>query len=227
MGGHLASRISPKRLLANAFYPRYSPFIDKLNRNPLFVKFIKENEFAPCYEDRYGMFDDVMRHIGPDAIDYLEFGVWKGASIKYWSEKNQRPESRFTGFDTFTGLPEAWDFRPEGTFDVEGQMPKIDDRRISFVPGLFQQTLPEFLTKFSPSNRLVLHLDADIYSATMYVLARLHHLIVPGTILIFDEFGDVQHEFRAYNDYITSHMRGCKVLCGSFQYYTLALEVIK
>lgn len=223
----MQTKISSKRLLASLLYPRHSAFIDKLNRNPLFVEFIKENQSVPCYEDRYAMYDNVLRHIGPSAIDYLEFGVWKGASIKYWSEKNRNPDSSFTGFDTFTGLPEAWDFRPAGTFDVQGQIPKIDDSRVAFVAGLFQQTLPEFLTGFSSRKRLVLHLDADLYSATMYVLARTHDLIVPGTILMFDEFGDVQHEFRAYNDYVLSHMRQCKVICGSYQYYTLVVEVTK
>ncbi|MBR0875136.1 hypothetical protein JQ633_32585 [Bradyrhizobium tropiciagri] len=224
----MQTKISPKRILANTLYPRYSAFVDKLNRNPLFVKFIKENEpTAPCFEERYEMYDHVMKHIGDGAVDYLEFGVWKGASIKYWAEHNAQSESRFAGFDTFTGLPEAWDFRPAGTFDVEGKIPEINDPRVQFVAGLFQQTLPQFLNGFSIRNRLVLHLDADLYSATLYVLARLHHLIVPGTILMFDEFGDVQHEFRAYNDYISSHMRECRVLCGSYQYYTLALEVVK
>jgi O-methyltransferase len=221
----MPSKISSKRLLANALYPKYSAFVDKLNRNPLFVKFVAEHGNVPCYPERYEMYDDVIRRIGSGPIDYLEFGVWKGASIKYWSDKNPSPESRFVGFDTFTGLPEAWDFRPAGTFDVAGEIPKVDDPRVSFCAGLFQQTLPDFLEGFAPQHRLVIHLDADIYSATLYVLARLHHLIKPGTILIFDEFGDVQHEFRAFNDYIGSHMRTFNVLCGSYQYYTLAVEI--
>jgi Methyltransferase domain len=223
----LQTKISPKRVLASLLYPRYFAFVDKLNRNPLFVQFVRENESAPCYDDRYKMYDHLIDQLGPAAIDYLEFGVWKGASIKYWSARNQHSDSRFVGFDTFTGLPEAWDFRPEGTFDVKGELPKIDDPRITFVAGLFQQTLPAFLSKFVLRNRLVLHLDADLYSATLYVLAKANHLIQPGTILIFDEFGDVQHEFRAYHDYVTSHLRECKVVCASYQYYTIAMEVTK
>ena len=190
------------------------------------MEFVKQNKSAPCYDDRFKMYNHVMDHIGSGPIDYLEFGVWKGASIKYWSEKNRHPDSRFMGFDTFTGLPEAWDFRPAGTFNVDGQVPTIDDPRVTFLAGLFQQTLPEFLTKFAPRNRLVIHFDANLYSATLYVLARAHHLIAPGTILIFDEFGDVRHEFRAYHDYISSHMRECAPICACTQYYTWAMEVI-
>jgi O-methyltransferase len=223
----LPARISPKRVLATMLYRRHSSFVDKLNRTPLFVEFVEKNKSAPHYDDRYRMYDHLMDHIGPGAIDYLEFGVWKGASIKYWSEKNRHPDSRFIGFETFTGLPEAWEFRPAGTFDVGGEVPTIDDQRVTFKAGLFQQTLPEFLTKFAFRNRLVIHFDADLYSATLYVLARVHHLIPPGTILIFDEFGDVRHEFRAYHDYVSSHMRECAAVCAADHYYTWVMEVTK
>ena len=49
----------------------------------------------------------------------MEFGVWEGATLNGvadYRKKNcdDRPSSNFVyGFDTFTGLPEAWgEFRP-------------------------------------------------------------------------------------------------------------------
>src|SRR6266545_4942707 len=79
-------------------------------------------------------------------IDYLEFGVYEGVSIRYFAERHRDPESRFVGFDTFSGLPENWrEFGP-GHFDVNGRVPSIKDSRVSFVPGLFQDTLPTFLS---------------------------------------------------------------------------------
>src|ERR1700712_3448156 len=39
-------------------------------------------------------------------INYLEFGVADGYSFHWFMKEMQHPESRFNGFDTFTGLPE-------------------------------------------------------------------------------------------------------------------------
>jgi hypothetical protein len=39
---------------------------------------------------------------------YLEFGVYEGASMRWWSEHLTTPEARFIGFDSFKGLREAF-----------------------------------------------------------------------------------------------------------------------
>src|SRR5277367_3439257 len=41
-------------------------------------------------------------------VNYLEFGVYRGESMRSWLASLSRPDSRFAGFDTFTGLPERW-----------------------------------------------------------------------------------------------------------------------
>src|SRR5437773_2701649 len=61
--------------------------------------------------------------MGP--LDYLEFGVAAGRSLRWWVEHNLDAKSRFTGFDTFHGLPEAWDWMAAGTFSTQGQLPDI------------------------------------------------------------------------------------------------------
>src|SRR5271169_1790459 len=117
-------------------------------------------------------------------IDYLEFGVANGDSIRHWMHLSTHPGSRFFGFDTFEGLPEPWKhvggITPKGTFGANGQPPVVENEsRVRFVKGLFQDTIPGFTQGFQPCNQLVLHMDADLYSSTPYVLASLNGLLRP------------------------------------------------
>jgi hypothetical protein len=162
-------------------------------------------------------------------VDYLEFGVYRGASLRRWLRLSPDPHSRFFGFDSFRGLPEAWELPAKtlaaGEYDAGGQVPAIDDERVRFVVGLFQEVLPGFLASYEPSARLVVHLDADLYSATLYALTALDRFLVPGTVLLFDELSAV-HEFRAFRDWCEAYSRSCRLLgTAGASYAQAALEV--
>jgi O-methyltransferase len=221
-----------KRTLTHALavnygrYMQYSPTIDRINRRPLLQNFALKNSNAPSFPTREAMWSFIAaRDSAP--IDYLEFGVHQGHSILYFADKNKTAASRFFGFDCFTGLPEDWnsDFR-RGHFDTGGRIPKTDDVRVKFVVGMFQDTLPRFLADFKTSNRIVVNIDCDLYSSVLYCLTRLDTVLPKGTILIFDEFGEVLHEFRAANDYVASYRREFKVLCSHDDFYTVAVELL-
>lgn len=203
---------------------------------PLLEIWRKEHtEKYPLFPKRQELYDYINTEIIKDQpIDYLEFGVYRGASIKHWAEAHKNPASKFYGFDTFTGLPEKWEFfaekMPEGQFSTGGELPKIDDARVSFIAGLFQNTLPGFLANNNFDKRLVIHLDADIYSATLYTLTKMHDYLKPGTIIIFDEFSSVLHEFRALDDYCSAYLTKYKILGATVsnrEYYVrLAIEIV-
>lgn len=185
----------------------------------------------PVFVERTEMYDFIMSEIiGNRPMVYLEFGVFQGASIKHFAGVHDNQKSKFVGFDTFEGLPEDWkDFSrtlSSRTFSTDGKPPLTDDRRISFVKGLFQETLPSFLSQYSPSEQLVIHNDSDLYSATMYVLSRANDIIVPGTIIIFDEFYSALHEFRAFDDYCSSYMRSYEVIAATEGHGKVAVRML-
>jgi O-methyltransferase len=225
-------QVTAKRLLSQAIPDSLQ--LQVLSWLPRLNTWKRQAGKCPMFDHRYKMYEWLNSSVlGNREIDYLEFGVFKGDSIRRWTEMNQNSTSRFFGFDTFTGLPEAWagftEPMKQGSFDVGGAIPNIDDKRIGFVKGLFQSTLPSFLKGFTPANRLVVHIDADLYSATLYVLTYMNDVIKPDTIIVFDEFSSVLHEFRALEDYCAAYMRKYEVLSAvrspSDYYSQVAIKV--
>jgi hypothetical protein len=185
----------------------------------------------PFFEQRFEMYDYINNEVLKNSeIDYLEFGVFKGESIKYFSELNRQQGSRFIGFDTFEGLPEDWiEFSrtvKSQTFSTNGNLPAIDDERVGFIKGLFQDTLPGFLDNFKSDRPLVIHNDSDLYSATLYVLTFMDNYLVPGTVIIFDEFYSVLDEFRALQDYTAAYMKNYEVIAATNRHVQVAIRIV-
>jgi len=179
---------------------------------------------CPAFPEREQLYDYLREQVlGGAPVDYLEFGVYKGESIAYWLSKDKHPDSRYYGFDTFSGLPENWQKfsgdMDKNVFDCGGAAPNIADPRVTFIKGLFQDTLDGFLADFKPRSQLVLHNDSDLYSATLYVLTRCHDLLRPGSIVIFDEFSSVLNEFMALKNYCSAYCRQYEVLGVTTEYF--------
>jgi hypothetical protein len=117
-----------------------------------------------------------------DAVDYLEFGVSKGVSFKWWADKLTHDDARFYGFDTFTGLPEDWGPFKKGDMSSGEELPFVPGNRHFYYQGLFQQTLLPFLASYDTAKRKVIHMDADLYTATLYVLTLITPFLKKGDI---------------------------------------------
>ena len=133
--------LGPLRPLAKRstrfLFPRYSWFFDRLNWEALLNATVKEFPSAlelGSREELYRHVSDALLDGGKEAIDYLEFGVFEGASIGQWCVLNQNAGSRFFGFDSFEGLPEDWHWgKRKGAFSTGGKRPEIADPRVRFV----------------------------------------------------------------------------------------------
>jgi O-methyltransferase len=184
------------------------------------------------YDNRVKLHQHVVSSLGLDKkpIHYLEFGVASGTSFAWWIKANQHPGSRFFGFDTFEGLPEDWHFFKKGAFSFDA--PLVEDTRGTFIKGLFQDTVYTFLDNYranidNPEATRVLHLDADLYSSTLFALTMLAPFLRNGDILLFDEFNIPNHEFAAWSDFVRSYYIKYEVIGSVNNFYQTAIRVIK
>jgi hypothetical protein len=161
------------------------------------------------------------------AIDYFEFGVCGGTSFNFWVNKNKNSQSLFFGFDTFEGLPEAFGDFEKGSMRFALEQLQINDSRASFYKGLFQDTLLPFLANYKNGKRKVIHMDADIFSATLYTLSQLHSFLNDGDIIMFDEFAVPTHEFMAFELYAKSFYIKYDVIAAANNYLFLAIKIKK
>jgi hypothetical protein len=179
--------------------------------------------FSPLYSGRPELYAALARDIADEHVLYVEFGVFQGASLRAWSKLLRNPLSELHGFDSFEGLPEAWNaYNPQGKFDTKGSMLQIDDPRVVLHVGWFHETLPDFV--LPQHDRLLLHIDADLYSSAKYVLETLKDDIRPGTIILFDEFYDHMHELRAFSEFLTSSTMTFRFLGGATSLSQCAFE---
>lgn len=181
------------------------------------------------YQDRLKLYEHVsgVANLNSGKMCYLEFGVAGAASLKWWIAHNTNPETRFHGFDTFEGLPESWAFYKKGAMSFS--LPDIADTRVACYKGLFQETLLPFLQSqdMTGSTQKVIHMDADLYSSTLFVLSMLAPYLRVGDIIFFDEFNVPNHEFAAWNDFIRSFYFEYEVLGAVNNFYQTSFRITK
>lgn len=153
-----------------------------------------------------------------------EFGVASGRSLRMTQELLPMEGVTIHGFDTFTGLPEAWGNEPAGSYSTGGVVPDMDEQpgNVFFHKGLFGDTLPRFLESQHPDAVLAYaNIDCDLYTSTLDILESMYDRIVPGTVLIFDEYlchSTWRHdEFRAWREC-------CKRFGWHYEYLAFSLS---
>jgi hypothetical protein len=155
----------------------------------------------------------------PGAI--VECGVFKGTSLTRFATFRDLTGSPFgrkvIGFDMFGPFPEttyADDIAlrqhfvdvagPEG-IDVD-QLREVlahkgVGRNVELVPGDITVTLPAYMKQHPELKISLLNLDTDIYEPAKVILDELWPCIVPGGILIVDDYAVFPGETRAVDEF--------------------------
>ena len=155
-----------------------------------------------------------------------EFGVFEAESINHIA--GHLPHRSVFGFDSFEGLPEHWraEFGP-GTFSTRGCLPQVRPN-VTLIKGWFDATLPAFAAAHAGPVAL-LHIDCDLYSSTKCVLDHLGGRLVPGSVIVFDEFfnypGWEEHEFRAFYEFAAARRLRFEYLAYNSQHEQVAIRV--
>jgi hypothetical protein len=178
------------------------------------------------YNKRYELYDYILKEEKIDEnIDYLEFGVASGNSFKWWLNKIKDDKSRFYGFDTFTGLPEKWGPYNIGEMKPKKKIPEFHDERSTLINGIFQKSLNEFLNMYELHRKKIIHMDADLYSSTSYVLHTLTPYLRSGDVIIFDEFNVPMHEFKAFSEWTEVNYIEYEVMASVNNFFQVAIKL--
>lgn len=178
--------------------------IDQIEVDILKSKEYPMDDFPiPC--GRYTFYTECMEYVKDRNGLFLEFGVYQGGTINFLSSILENKV--FYGFDSFEGLPEAWDggdhaIHPAGWFKTE--IPNVN-QNVNLIPGWYDQTLDGFL-KDHKSKISFLHLDCDIYSSHDYVFKRIENCLEDNCLIIFDDFLNFpnykNHSIKAFSEFL-------------------------
>lgn len=176
------------------------------------ARYIQENMRAiPNFDTDYDLHDWVARTQLDSTLlatgTVLEFGVATGRTLNHFARL--LPQKTVHGFDGFVGLPEDWTSRMRKGFFARTSLPSVRDNCELWV-GWFNETLPGFVKSVQQDKPIaLLHVDCDLYSSTVTVLKELKKNIVPGTVIVFDEYinypGWQQDEFKAWYEFVAKN----------------------
>ena len=160
--------------------------------------------------------------------DIVECGVWRGGSMMAAASTLLQAgdaSRRLWLFDTFDGMsePDAADIDLAGNpatrllseqdkqdamsiwcrsplDEVKSNLASTGypDGQMEFVAGKVEETIPGKI----PETISCLRLDTDWYESTMHELVHLYPRLVPGGVLIIDDYGHWQGCRRAVDEYI-------------------------
>lgn len=151
----------------------------------------------------------------------VELGVYKGASLIRLATFRNALENDFSrqiiGFDAFGKFPRQnlashndLDFI-RGFEDAGGDGLSVDEltnvfrrkgfKNVTLVEGNVFETIPHYLSDHPETRITLLHLDMDVKEPTVFALNELYDRVVPGGIIVFDDYNSVAGETEAVDEF--------------------------
>jgi hypothetical protein len=148
----------------------------------------------------YKMVSNIPGHI-------VELGVFKGASLIRFATFRNLLESensrKIIGFDAFGSFPPAfnehdqkfacnWEEGAGKGIPVDELQTALDQKKIGnieLIQGNICQTVPEYFAAKPQLRIALLHIDTDIHEPAQCGLETLWSRIVPGGVLVLDDYG--------------------------------------
>jgi Macrocin-O-methyltransferase (TylF) len=173
----------------------------------------------------------------------IECGVFKGASFVRWASFRHlfggAHTKRILGFDAFgrfptTNFPD--DKRVRARFVEEAGDQSISvaqlrevlshkglDKNIELVEGNIVRTLPSYVEEHPELVTSLVNLDTDIYEPAVTILDTLWSRLVPGGVLIIDDYGVFPGETQAVDEFFA----GKQVRFQKFSFSATPTYIVK
>ena len=153
--------------------------------------------------------EEVAKFSSREDVCFVECGVAKGGALCLIAN-NANNKSTIYGFDSFSNMPDLTKEDKNEERALKGNFNKQKGKyvgkkfaaeqdvincfkhfnasidNVKIVKGFIQDTLPDHIDTIN--NIAVLHLDVDFYEATKYALEQLYDKVIPGGVIIIDDY---------------------------------------
>jgi hypothetical protein len=195
--------VSRRDILAESIARDYnrSPYLDRIYRNTV---------------ERLLYFEEMVDRTRSVEGDVVECGVSTGyglLSLILLSEI-AGVARQFHGFDSFQGMPppttadrnrlDEGDYASTPTLVErvlrDGRISDASRAAVHLHVGMFHETLPDYRRPVA-----LVHLDCDFYESYKTCLEHLYQQVVPGGVILFDEYQpDFPGAIRAIDEFFTN-----------------------
>ena len=146
----------------------------------------------------YHYFKKVMSEVNHKDGSLVEAGFGRGLTantiVRLMNEGHIKKRDIWI-YDSFEGFPNPTKFDASPRNPQKGQwkvpmkpaleLKNLIDVKVEVVKGYFEDTIP---SQYSGDAIAILHLDGDLYSSYKSCLEGLYDKVIPGGIILFDEY---------------------------------------